>query len=233
MSEQPSHTESELVERLRSIDVRAPDELHRKVQALIDESERTRRRPRAWRRIGSVGAPASLRLKLGGAAAALAVIVAVLVASLSGGGSSAMNMREAAALTLRSATMAAPAVSHSNPRQLDVAVDGVAFPSWGERGWRPSGARVDRVGGRTVTTVFYSDGRGRRIGYAIVPGTAPALSGGRIAWRKGTLFRVMRANGAEIVTWLRDGHLCVVSGQHMDSATLLRLASTNDGSVAA
>ena len=41
----------------------------------------------------------------------------------------------------------------------------------------------------------------------------------------------MRENGARLVTWLRDGHLCVVSGRDMDSATLLRLASWNDGAV--
>ncbi len=31
-----------------------------------------------------------------------------------------------------------------------------------------------------------------------------------------------------VVTWLRDGHLCVVSGRGVSSATLLRLASWSD-----
>jgi hypothetical protein len=116
-----------------------------------------------------------------------------------------------------------------------VAVDGVAFPYWGDRfGWRASGARVDHIDGRTVTTVFYTDARGRRVGYAIVAGTpAPVASGGRVVWREGTPFRVTRENGAPIVTWVRDGHLCVVSGEGMGGATLLRLASWDDGGVAA
>jgi len=34
--------------------------------------------------------------------------------------------------------------------------------------------------------------------------------------------------GAPVVTWLRDGHLCVVSGHGVSGATLLRLASWGD-----
>jgi hypothetical protein len=230
MSEHLPQTESELVDYVRSIDVRAPDELHRKIEALVAESDSARRRS-LWPR--SLGGPPSLGFKLGGAAAALAAVVAALVLSLAGGGAPALTLRQASALTLRAATMAAPAQSPSNPRQLAVAVDGVAFPYWGDHlGWRATGARVDHIGGRTVTTVFYADDRGRRVGYAIVAGTpAPAVSGGTIAWRDGTSFRMMRENRARLVTWLRDGHLCVVSGRDMDSATLLRLASWNDGAV--
>jgi hypothetical protein len=36
------------------------------------------------------------------------------------------------------------------------------------------------------------------------------------------------AVAAAVVTWLRDGHLCVVSGRGVSSATLLRLASWSD-----
>jgi|HubBroStandDraft_3_1064219.scaffolds.fasta_scaffold07062_5 hypothetical protein len=232
MSQHRPQTESELVDYLQSVDVRAPDELQRKVQALIADSARARRRP-PWARIR--GARPALAFKLGGATTALAAVAVVLVLALSGGGAPALTLREASALTLRAATMAPPAQSAGSPRQLAVAVDGVAFPYWEDHfGWRASGTRVDRIGGRTITTVFYTNGRGRRVGYAIVAGTpAPAVSGGRIVWREGTPFRLMRENGTRIVTWTRDGHLCVVSGKGMSGATLLRLASWNDDVVAA
>ena len=43
-----------------------------------------------------------------------------------------------------------------------------------------------------VTTVFYADAGGRRIGYAIVGGTpAPRSTGGVIAWRKNTPYRLL------------------------------------------
>ncbi|HSZ05939.1 MAG TPA: hypothetical protein VK778_12190 [Solirubrobacteraceae bacterium] len=231
MSEHRPQTESELVDYLRSVDVRAPDELHGRVQALIADADRAQRRS-LWAR--GVGARPALALRLGGAATALAAVAVALVLALSGGGAT-LTLREASALTLRPATMAAPAQSPGNPSQLAVAVDGVAFPYWEDRfGWRASGSRVDRIDGRAVTTVFYTDRRDRRVGYAIVAGTpAPAADGGRIVWREGTPFRLMRENGARIVTWVRDGHLCVVSGEGMGSATLLRLASWNDGGVAA
>jgi hypothetical protein len=233
MSERRPQTESELADYLRSIDVRAPQELHRRIEALVAESDPARRRSSRARSRGT----GSLRFKRGGAVAALAAITAavVLVLVLAGGGAPALTLRQTSALTLRAATMTAPAESSVHPRQLAVAVDGVAFPYWEDRfGWRSTGARVDRLGGRTVTTVFYSDGRGRRIGYAIVAGThAPAVSGGTIAWRDGTAFRLTRENGAPVVTWMRDGRLCVVSGRDVDSATLLALASWSDGGVAA
>ncbi len=49
-----------------------------------------------------------------------------------------------------------------------------------------------------------------------------------IAWRGGVSYRLLSKNGAAVVTWLRDGHLCVVSGRGVSSATLLGLASWSD-----
>jgi hypothetical protein len=227
MSEHRPKTESELIDYVRAIDERAPAELHHKIDALVAERVASRQRSR-WPR--ALRAPSSLGFKLAGASAAVAVIAVVLVVSLSGGGSSALTVRQAATLTLR-----APAQSASNPRQLAVAVDGVAFPYWEDRfGWRSSGARVDHIGGRTIETVFYTNRHGKRIGYAIVAGTpAPPNSGGTIAWRHGTPFRLKQENGTETVTWTRDGHLCVVSGRDLRGATLLRLASWNDSAITA
>jgi hypothetical protein len=145
-----------------------------------------------------------------------------------GGGSTALSIRQASALTLAPATAAAPRESPGNGEQLAAAVDGVAFPYWeGRLGWRSTGARTDHLAGRTITTVFYGDARGRQVGYAIVAGTpAPRLSGGVIARRGGIAYRLLQENGSPAVGWLRGGHLCVVSGRGVSSATLLALASS-------
>jgi hypothetical protein len=228
MSEQQphtTHTEAELIERVRSIDVRAPEELRRRVQALVDErasgSQGHRGAGNRARRSGTGS------LKFGGAIVAAAAIAAILVLALAGGGSSGLSVRRASALTLSAATMAAPSENQRALGTLQEAVDGVAFPYWkGRFGWRASGARSDQIDGRAVRTVFYSDGRGQRIGYAIVAGTpAPAASGGAVVWRAGTPYRLLSEHGVSSVVWLRSEHLCVVAGRGVSSATLLALAS--------
>jgi hypothetical protein len=215
------------VELIRSIDVPAPERLHSKVQELVAEHESARRRAAPWPlRLGAL----SPGVAIGGAAAACAAVAVALVLALSGGGASRLTLTQAQALTLSSPTMPAPGESASNATQLDASVEGVAFPYWEEQfGWRSTGRRVDHVAGGTVTTVFYGDARGQQVGYAIVAdASAPTVTGGSVQWRGSTPFHLMRANGAELVTWMRNGHLCVVSGRHMSSATLLRLASWND-----
>jgi hypothetical protein len=77
-----------------------------------------------------------------------------------------------------------------------------------------------------VTTVFYEGSRGRRVGYAIVGGSsASQLSGGVVSRRDGVPYRLLTVNGVPVVAWMREGHLCVVSGRGVGGATLLRLAS--------
>ncbi len=179
MSERPPQTESELVDFMRSIDVRAPESLHRSVDSLIAESP-PRRRPVSLRSF-------SPRQRLAAGAFAAALVAITLALSLGGSTSSTLSLRRASALTLTEATASAPAQSRSNPSQLAAAVDGVSFPYWEDRfGWRSTGSRTDHVGARAVTTVFYVTGHGRRVGYAIVAGSpAPAIHGGVIAWRRG------------------------------------------------
>jgi hypothetical protein len=106
-------------------------------------------------------------------------------------------------------------------------VEGTSFPYWGERfGWKTSGARIDRVGDRTVQTVFYNDASGRQIGYAIVSGRPPtSIRAGEVHWIRGTPYHVSRRGDATAVAWLRNGHLCVVAGRGVDARTLLALAS--------
>jgi hypothetical protein len=236
MTDRRPHSESELIEYVRSIDVRAPDSLHREVESLIagrSQLGRPRRIPTSSRGGRSSFGPAR---RIAAAGALAAVAAAVAIASSSGGGaSSGLSLREASALTLSPATAAAPSESLSHRAQLRASVDGVSFPYWGEHfGWRSTGSRTDHIGGRVVTTVFYQDSGGRRIGYAIVAGTpAPRASGGVVSWREKTPYRLLTANGTAVVTWLRDGHLCVVSGRNVSTATLLRLASWSDGGTVA
>ena len=223
MSERPPQTESELIDFVRSIDVRAPEELHRRIDALVEQSAATPRRSFAGRSMGL----APRRWRLGGALAAVAAAALLLVLGLTGKGASPLTVRQASALTLAAATMAAPGENSQRPTQLDAAVDGVSFPYWGYRfGWRASGARSDRIGGRAVRTVFYSDARGQRIGYAIVAGTpAPELSDGVVSVRGGVSYRFLAQDGSNAVVWLRDGHLCVLAGRGVANAALLALAS--------
>lgn len=227
MTDPPPLTEAQLVEFVRSADVRAPDALHREVESLIDErSARARRRSSSARRSRAKG-PLGRGLAVAGVLGA-AVIVA-LVVGLRGGGAPVPSPHQAFALTLRPATVAAPPESPSSPAELVAAVEGVAFPYWGERfGWRSTGARSDRIAGRSVTTVFYENRRGSRIGYAIVSGEGSSgPSGGVVVRRGGTPYHLLSENGVPVLVWLRNGHLCVVSGRGVDGATLLRLASSD------
>ncbi len=217
MTELRPYTESELVELIRASDERAPDSLHLRVDALVASRGRRRLAP--------------LSRLIGAVAAVAAAIVLVLV--LTGGASPSPSLREVSALTLRPATRSAP--PERNRAQLAATVDGVPFPYWEERfGWRSNGARGDKLDGRMVTTVFYADNAGRRIGYAILAGTPPPrIVGGVIAWRNGVPYRLLTEDGSSVVTWLRNSHLCVVSGRGVSSATLLRLASWSEhGAVA-
>ncbi len=213
MSEKSPPTESELVDFVRSIDVAAPPELHRRIDAMVTGSSPARDRRQRRLRFGVTGALAA------------AVIAVVLVIATSGA-SSTLTLHTAVALTQRAPTMPAPAESPSEDGTLAAHVEDVAFPYWEDRGWRASGERVDRAAGRSVTTVFYHGAHGQWVGYAIVGGTpAPSVSGGVLVKRGGVPYRFTVTNGVKVMTWLRSGHLCVVAGHGVSNATLLSLAS--------
>src|SRR5271157_2581934 len=99
MSDRPPRTESELVEFVRSIDVRAPDSLHRQVDSLIAAGTPARRRLVSAHSLGG-----AQRVAVGTAVAAF-VALAVVAIALSRGGStpSKLSLRMAAALTLSAA----------------------------------------------------------------------------------------------------------------------------------
>ena len=187
-------------------------------------------------RAGSSARRFGLAPRLAAAGGLAAAVAALAIALLAGGGSSpTLSQGEAAAASLRPATQTGPRESPTHHMALAAAVDGVAFPYWeGDLGWRSVGARTDRIGARTLRTVFYADTHGHRIGYTIVAGSpAPRSSGGVVRWRRGMPYRLLVENGVPVVTWLRKGHMCVVSGRGVSSATLLRLASWSaHGSIA-
>jgi hypothetical protein len=222
---QPPRTEAELIELVRSSDVRAPEALHRRIEELVAERSASRRRPAILGGAFGAGGTA-LGRRIGAVAALAAVAVAVLVIALGSGGGGALTVQRATALTLGSPKAPAPRESSPSSGQLVAAVQGVHFPYWEERfGWRSTGQRTDEVAGHAVMTVFYANGGGQRIGYAIVAGTPPRLSGGSVKWRAGEPYRLFAEQGAQTVAWLRRGRLCVLSGRGVDPATLIRLAS--------
>jgi hypothetical protein len=216
-----------IAELLRSFDPPAPESLHRQIESLV-ASHRSQFTPRSPRRRVRPFSPFGLASV--GAVAATVVAVAIAVGLGGAGSSPTVSFSQAARSTLRAATLPAPPESQAHDAQLAVAVDGVPFPYWSERfGWRSSGSRTDRVDGRSITTVFYADSSGQRIGYAILAGTpAPRVGGGVVVWRGGVSYRLLTETSTAVVTWLRDGHLCVVSGRDVSSATLLQLASWSD-----
>jgi hypothetical protein len=224
-------TEDELIGLVRSSDARAPDTLHNSVRALIASRTRAHRWRLAMRRREPLARGVAVgRWGLAMAFVGLTATLALLVALVAGGRGGAFTVREAAAATLRPATTAAPARDGNDRAELTAAVDGVAFPYWGGRfGWRASGERTDRVAGRTIITVFYVDGRGRRLGYSIAGGAKPPPLDGAIAWRGRTSFHLFMQAGARAVAWLRAGHVCVASGRGLASSTLLHLASWSGG----
>ncbi len=243
MSEQRPSSESEIVELIRSIDVRAPEALHDAVEQMIAERPPRRRlrraareaaagEPRASRerRRGARDRGYSVRPRLAALGAFAAAIVALAIVIGTSGSSSTLSVHDASALTLRAATSAPPAESSSNHTELAASVDGVTFPYWGAHfGWRQTGKRTDSVDGRTITTVFYENSLGHRVGYAIVAGAAPPqITGGVLARRDGTAYRLLTVDGRPVVAWMRAGHLCVISGHGVDGTTLLRLASWSE-----
>ena len=158
---------------VRSLErVEAPTLLRRSIELA---ARRHSTRPAGTRTASAVRRSSSLRLPsrlVAGLAFVAAAVAVVLVLVLTTGGStSAPTVLQASRSGLRTATGAAPAESPHNPHLLAVSAAGIDYPYWGGKlGWRAVGARTDTVGGRTVTTVFYTNSRARRIGYSIVAG---------------------------------------------------------------
>jgi hypothetical protein len=198
--------------------------------------ERQRRALHAVR-AAAVPAPPSLRARVGAAAAprrrpvvaalglagaAAAALVALLV--LPGSAPEAPSVAQAASLAARGPT-GGPPPRYDDAPLLDRQIGGIRFPRWEERfGWRASGVRADRLGGRAATTVYYRS-EGGRLGYTIVDGAPLAAPDGRRTVRDGVEFRSLRSGGRTVVTWRQKGHTCVLSGADVGSRVMVQLAA--------
>jgi hypothetical protein len=166
--------------------------------------------------------------RLAAAGALAAAVAVVLVLALTGGGSaSAPTVLQASSAGLRAATQAAPVESPHNPHLLAVSAAGISYPYWaGKLGWSTVGARTDTIAGRTVTTVFYSDHRGRQIGYSIVSGDALAIpTGSAVVKRHGISFHVVNHDHPTVIAWHEAGHTCILTARAVDATMLVRLAA--------
>jgi hypothetical protein len=183
MTDMPSNLEDDqqrIAKLVRSFNAPAPQALHQRIDSLVaGHGDHRHTRRHLGQRLSSP--------VLAGVGAIAVVAAVVLVIAFGGGGSggtAALTAGQTVAPTLRAATLPAPRESLTRHAQLNAAVDGVPFPYWGERfGWHGTGARTDRIEGRTVTTVFYANGGGQRVGYAIFAGSPRHKTGGVVTWR--------------------------------------------------
>jgi len=158
-----------------------------------------------------------------GLVGAVGALVWLLVAL--GGSQATLTVAQAAAIGARPAVVAIAEPRNDGVTLPRLRSAGLPFPYWEDRfDWRAAGARTDRVRGRTLTTVFYRRG-GRQVAYTIVPGgRLPAMPGARMMVRGGIVVMSSSSDGERIVTWLRRGHTCVLSGRGVSLEALLKLA---------
>jgi anti-sigma factor RsiW len=196
---------------LRSLELRAPLPLRERI-----ESERRAPSARVRRRRFAIAGA----LAAGAAAAAL---VAVLVLPSGTGGPTVV---EAAQLAELPATEQRVPVDPANPAVLTEDVEGIPFPNLRpEFGWRAAGARSDELEGRETRTVFY-ERRGQRIGYTILAGDAiDPPEDATPSVLSDVDLNSLDDDGREIVTWLRGGLTCVLSGEGVSPAELRELAA--------
>jgi hypothetical protein len=210
------------VAALRGLDLSAPPRLVAAVEA-----ERAAVVPRRRRR----------RLRLGGLAAGAAAACAlalILLAPLFGpGGGGAPTVIGAAGLAERLPTHTSPPPDPVEPTLFLLKSAGVPFPDFAAKfGWRAVGWRGDELDGRSTKTVTYVRGE-KLVGYTILAGAPlPPPSGSRAVTREGTRLHISHDGSRQIVTWLRDGHTCVISATDVGVEELLTLASwTGKGTV--
>lgn len=159
-----------------------------------------------------------------GLAGAAGVVVWTFVGL--GGGQATLTVAQAATIAVRPATAVVPEPPDDDVTLPHLRAAGLPFPYWEDRfGWHATGTRTDHVDGRTLTTVFYRRGT-EHIAYTIVPGDAlPPALGARAGMRGGTLLATSTTGGRQVVTWLRQGHTCVLSGRGVPAGALMQLAA--------
>jgi hypothetical protein len=165
-----------------------------------------------------------------GALATVAAVALALALILSGGDSGGPSAADAAALSTKPPTLAAPGVVPGVPQLLRAEVDRVPFPNYAAKfGWKPVGARHDAPSGRDATTVYYRRDR-RTIAYTIVSGGALDAASGAPSTHYGDIvYRTLRYEHRTALTWERGGHTCVLSGRAVGPAELITLADWRGG----
>jgi hypothetical protein len=200
--------EQRLRSLLAAIEAPAPPELRRAIL------ERNAARGR-W----TLPMPA-FALALSGVASA--VCVALVLVLVSGSSAPPPTVARVALVALERPTAATPGT-------LVAAGTAIAFPDWTARGWPSAGVRHDAVAGRHVTTEFYRSYDAGTLGYAIASG-APLRWGARGTTHhlKGDRYVVFDERGATVVTWVADGHTCVLASRTASASALLALASAQE-----
>jgi hypothetical protein len=206
---------------LRALDdVVAPDRLRRAVAERVAGAQPSRVRrggsPLPRTRLGGV-------LALAGAVAAVLVVLGALAGSILTDETGSPSVRAVAPVALRAPTAPAPAAIAGSDL-LAAKAGPIAFPTWARAGWHAVGVRSDTIRGHDVRTVFYVDGAGRRIGYAIADAQLPVAGGERVT-RRGAQLRVLAHGATAIVTWRRAGRTCILAGRGVPVERLLTLAS--------
>jgi hypothetical protein len=208
------------LQAMRAVEIPAPARLRSEVRAL---ATRPRRR-RAW-------APARAAWAwVAATGVAVAGLAAGVAAVTTGGAAAGLSVAQASALTLRSASLPAPARDPAHPAYLLAHVGTVAFPYWETGGvrWWAAGSRTDTLSGRHAVTVFYNSHAGHPVGYSIFAGSPLRVSGGRTVNAGGTVYRQLTgAGGVPTVTWVRDGHTCIIAGRGVSPQVLMTLAEAD------
>jgi hypothetical protein len=203
-------------------DARAPQSLRETIER---DRERAAARARApfWRRH---------RWGLAATGTAAAALAAVAIALETGGNDntdpSLANVYAAARLD---PTETAPAPVGGTPPVLDARVGALEFPDWRKKfGWKAVGRRNNTVSGRPVTTVYYRNPDGARLGYAVVAGDPLGGSpAGRPVRHKGNTYHVARGNERSTVTWTQQGHTCVIAAPSaVPRSSLVDLAASRN-----
>ena len=210
MGEIPDHDQiaadaARIAALLRAVEVPPPAGLAREIL--------TRNAPRSWR------VPAfALTFATACAAAALALLLAP--------GPSAPSVVRAAQVALARPTAGTPAT-------LVAAGTSIRFPDWAGRGWPAAGVRHDNVGGRSLTTEFYRSYDVGTLGYTISSGAPLRWGAGSVATTvSGERYQLISSAGAEIVTWVQDGHTCILASRTASPRAMLALAAAERGTAA-
>jgi hypothetical protein len=192
--------EGEELIRMAVAQVRAPQALRESIEA-----ERARAVPLTqgsfWR-----------RHRWGLATAAVAALAGIAVATQIGSSHDEPSLTSVYAAAQLGSTEAAPAALGGHPPVLDAKVSSLTFPDWQAKfGWRSVGRREDNLSGRAVTTVLYRNPEGALLGYAVVAGKPlHGFPAGRPVIYRGMVYQVARGAQHTTVTWIQQGHTCVI-----------------------